>query len=183
MDFICDVLHVRNTKKTMRKKLWLVSFLLLVICKLDAQVTRNVPAQIIPDFKFFTLNNKPFTNGDLPEGKMIFFMFVDPGCNHCQHAVKTIGDQYPSFKQTSIYIISVFGTDQINGFMNTYGSKLKAQKNVTILQDKLDQFIVKFNPRKYPSMFLFSRERKLLDYEDTPETVFRIVNAIKKNGK
>lgn len=67
--------------------------------------------------------------------------------------------------------------------MDAYGSKLRGQKNVTILQDKLQQFILKFNPRKYPSMFLFSPEKKLIDYEDTPESVFRLVNAINKNAK
>ena len=67
--------------------------------------------------------------------------------------------------------------------METYGSKLKGQKNVTILQDKLQQFITKFNPVRYPSMFIYSPEKKLLDYEDNPELVFRLVNTINKNVK
>ena len=67
--------------------------------------------------------------------------------------------------------------------MDTYGSKLKGQKNVTLLQDKLQQFIVKFNPVRYPSMFIYSPEKKLIDYEDNPESIFRLVNAINKTGK
>ena len=67
--------------------------------------------------------------------------------------------------------------------MDTYGSKLKGQKNVTLLQDKLQQFIVRFNPMRYPSMFLYSAGRKLLDYEDNPESVFRLVNTLNKNVK
>jgi len=75
------------------------------------------------------------------------------------------------------------GLDKMDHFMNTYGSKLKGKKNITILQDRLQQFIAKFNPVRYPSMFLYSPEKKLIDYEDNPESVFRLVNAINKNVK
>ena len=75
------------------------------------------------------------------------------------------------------------GLDKMDHFMNTYGSKLKREKNVTVLQDKLQQFIAKFKPVRYPSMFLYSSEKKLIDYEDNPESVFRLVNAINKNVK
>ncbi len=110
-------------------------------------------------------------------------MFVDPDCDHCQHAINSIGQQNQAFKNTAFFLISMFGADKINHFMDTYGSKLKGQKNITILQDKSNEFISKFNPVRYPSMFLYSPERKLLDYEDNPESVFRLVNTIKKNVK
>ncbi len=166
----------------MRNKLGLLALLLVASCSLQAQISGKPPAQTIPDFKFFRFDNTTLTNKDLPSGKLIFFMFVDPDCDHCQHAMKTIGEQYPSFQKTAIFIVSMFDQNKINHFMDTYGSKLKGRKNVTILQDKLQRFIIKFNPVKYPSMFLYSPEKKLLDYEDNPESIFRLVNAIKKNA-
>jgi len=149
----------------------------------SAQIAGQPPAQTIPEFKFFRFNNASFTDKDLPPGKMVFFLFFDSDCDHCQNAVKNIGNQYESFKKIPIILISIDDQDKINHFMETYGSKLKGQKNVTILQDKLQQFISKFHPLRYPSMFLYSSEKKLIDYEDNPESVFRLVNTINKTGR
>lgn len=156
--------------------------LLLFSISASAQLRVQPPAQTIPHFQFFRFN-KPFTDQDLPKGKTMFIMFFDSDCDHCQHAIKSIGDNFQSFKKTSIFLISIDDQIKINHFMKTYGSKLKGQKNVTILQDKLQEFITKFNPVRYPSMFIYSPERKLLDYEDNPESVFRLVNTINKNVK
>ncbi len=161
-----------------------ISILLLLISfKVSAQNSNKPPALVIPHFQFFRLNNTPFTDNDLPKGKIIFFMFIDPDCDHCQHAINSIGQQNQVFKNTAFFLISMFGVDKINHFIDTYGSNLKGQKNITILQDKSQEFISKFNPVRYPSMFLYSAERKLLDYEDDPESVFRLVNTINKNVK
>ncbi len=161
----------------------LVLLSLLISFKAFGQISDHPPAQVIPDFEFFTLNNKAFTNKDIQKGKVIFFMFVDPDCDHCQHAIESIGEQFSSFKKTSVYLISMDEPGKINQFMNLYGSKLKGQKNVTVLQDKLHQFMERFKPIRYPAMYLYSPENKLLDYEDNPEAVFRLVNTINKNVK
>jgi peroxiredoxin len=167
----------------MRYTLNTLALLFLISFRISAQIPGQPPAQTIPEFKFFRFNNAPFTNKDLPQGQTVFFLFFDSDCDHCQNAVKNIGKEYQSFKKISIFLISIDDQKKINHFMETYGSKLKGQKNVTILQDKLQQFISKFNPRKYPSMFLYSSEKKLIDYEDNAESVFRLVNAINKTGK
>ena len=157
------------------------TFVLLFVIPLS--VSGQTPAQTVPDFEFFRFDKRPFTNMDLPKSKMLFFVFFDSDCDHCQHAIKSIGEQYQSFKKASIFLISMDGLDKIDHFINTYGNKLNGKKNVTILQDRLQQFIAKFNPVRYPSMFLYSSEKKIIDYEDNPESVFRLVNAINKNVK
>lgn len=167
----------------MKHKINILAVFLLFSIKLIAQYSGKPPAQTIPQFEFFRMNNKPFTDKDLPKGKIIFFMFIDPDCDHCQNAMTSIGEKFASFKKTDMYIISVSDPDKINQFMTTYGSKVKGQKNVTLLQDKLQQFIVKFNPVRYPSMLLYSQKSQLLDYEDNPESIFRLVNTINKNAK
>ncbi|MBA4167646.1 MAG: redoxin domain-containing protein [Chitinophagaceae bacterium] len=165
----------------------LLNVFLIALATLSAtaygQDLTKPPAQTVPEFRFFRLNNTPFTAKDLLPGKMSFFIFVDPECDHCQHAVQRIGDQYDAFKGTAIYLVSVSDQNKINHFMDTYGAKLKGKKNVLLLRDKLEQFIAKFNPRRYPSMLLFSAEKKLLDYEDNPDAVFRLVAIARKSGK
>ena len=157
--------------------------IIAVITLLSFSASAQTPAQTIPEFQFFRLNNSSFNEKDVPRGKVIFFMFFDPDCDHCQHAIKTIGEQYEFFKKTEMFLVSISDQQKINSFMNNFGAKLRGKKNITILQDKLQQFILKFHPVRYPSMFLYSPQGKLLDYEDNPESVFRLVNTIKQNVK
>ena len=149
-----------------------------VLHKLDAQT----PAQILPDFEFSQSDKTIFSNKDLPSKKMSFFVFFDVDCDHCQRAAKNIEQQYQGFQKTAIYIISQDDVEKMNQFMTIYAPKLKAKKNVMLLQDKSNQFLTKFKPYRYPAMFLYSADKKLLDYEDNEESVFRFVNTIKKQS-
>jgi peroxiredoxin len=158
-------------------------FLFILWVFVSPGVSAQIPAQTIPEFQFFRADKKPFTNKDLPGGKMLFFVFFDPGCDHCQHAMKNMDKNYLAFKKTATYLLSLDNHNKMNDFMDKYGPHLKKQKNVRLLQDQLNQFVPKFTPRKYPSMFLYSAERKLLDYEDNPESIFRFLNIINSTGK
>ena len=143
----------------------------------------QTPAQVLPAFEFQRLNKTSFTNKDLPQQRILLFIFIDTECDHCQRAVNNIAQQYKSFQKAAVYLISLDSVEKINHFISTYGPKLKTQKNFLLLQDHLNQFIVKFEPRRYPAMFVYSPEGKLLDYQDNEESVFRLVNTINKNSK
>jgi peroxiredoxin len=152
---------------------------LLMTCKTFAQTT---PAKTLPQFEFSRLNQSTFTNKDLPAGKILFFMFFDSDCDHCQRAIHEIEQEYKCFQQTVICLVSLDDKNKINHFISGYAPRLKAQKNVVLLQDTKNQFIALFNPLRYPAMFLYSKDKKLIDYEDNELTVFRLVNTIRKNG-
>lgn len=152
-------------------------FLLLSLCTVNSLA--QVPAQTIPDFTFYKLDKTPFINRDLAKEKKLFFLFFDTDCEHCQRAVSYIGQHYAVIKNTAVYLVTLDPQQKINLFMTKYGYGLKDRKNVTLLQDKQYQFIMKFQPKKYPSMFLYSQDKQLLDYEDNDESVFRILNLIK----
>jgi peroxiredoxin len=159
-------------------------FLLLILQVFMAgKVLCQIPAQTLPDFKFYKPDQGAFTEKDLPPAKMLFFVFFDSDCEHCQRAIKNIDQHYKSFKKVAIFLISMDDHNKIDHFMAFYGPHLKGLKNVMLLQDKLNQFIIKFKPYKYPSMFLYSAGKKLIDYEDNEETVFRFVNRISKTDR
>ena len=157
--------------------------MLVLILLISLQASAQEIAKTIPFFTFYRLNKSPFTNKDLEAGKTLFFVFFDSDCDHCQHAVTAINKNQKEFKNVAVYLISLDDQQKINRFMNSYGPALKAEKNVTILQDVKNDFLPKFKPRKYPSMFLFSKEGKLIMYEDNPENIFRIVKQIQTFNK
>jgi peroxiredoxin len=146
-------------------------------------LSAQVPAETIPSFTFKRLNKNAFTNKDLEPDKLLFFVFFDTECDHCQRAIQYIGQHYGEFKKTVIYLITLDSVEKITQFMNKYGGNLKSKKNVTLLQDTKYEFMSKFNPRKYPSLFLYSSKRKLIMYEDNEQNLFRVLEYINPTAK
>jgi len=146
-------------------------------------VSAQHPAETIPDFTFFKFNKSPFTYKNLEQNKLLFFVFFDVGCEHCQHAIQTLNSHYSDLKKTTLYLISLDSQEMIQNFMNKYGKNLSGKKNVTLLQDLNNEFILKFRPRKYPSMFLYSSEKKLIMYNDNEENLFRFFQQINVAAK
>ena len=162
-------------------KQYFFSLLLMILSAI--QLSAQVPTAILPEFQFSRLDQSAFTNKELPQGKTLFFVFFDPGCEHCQRTIKYIDKHCPLLNKTCMYLVSMDKTEKIAQFIATYGAHLRGRKNVLILQDRLYQFITKFKPKKYPSMFLYSAKKKLLDYSDDETKVPRFIDAINKKGK
>ncbi len=156
---------------------------LWLLLLLAAPAAAQVPAQTVPAFRFLQLDQKPFTSNNLPAGKPLFFVFFDPGCEHCQRTISYIDQHYNAFSKAALLLVSMDSLSRIQAFMATYGKHLKTQKNITILQDRQYQFITLFKPKKYPAMFLYSAGKKLLAYEDDENTISRFAQTINNNGK
>jgi peroxiredoxin len=137
------------------------------------------PAQTLPAFSFVLADGRPFTNTDLPAGKPVFFVLFDPTCPHCQRAVRSMDEQAAAFNKATVCLVSMDPWDKINLFVSGYAPHLKGMANVRVMQDPKYMFIGRFKPRKFPAMELFGADGKLLDYEDNPETVFRIVKMLR----
>jgi hypothetical protein len=159
----------------------LLFLLLLTTDRLKAQP--SAPAKLVPEFTFTQADGQVFGSADLPKGKLLLFVFVDPDCEHCQRAVRHMEEQRASFQKAAVYFISTASYDKINLFMASYAPRLKAQKNVQVLQDADSRFIVRFKPIRYPALFLYSTEKSLLDYEDNEDTIFRIVRTMDQHAK
>ena len=155
----------------------------LLILMIATKVSAQVPAATIPEFIFFKLNKSSFTNKNLASGKILFFVFFDTDCDHCQHAIQYINQHNEEFKKSAVYLITLDSQEKITLFMSRYGNSLKNQKNVTILQDTKNEFLPKFRPRKYPSLFLYSAKKELIMYDDNPQNLFRFTQQINKPVK
>lgn len=157
--------------------------ILFLVAIMPFRGSAQTPAQTIPDFTFYKFDKTPFTNKNLSFGNDMLFVFFDVTCDHCQHTIKTLSTRLAECKKISIYLISLEDKTAINNFLNQYGKNLVSAKNVTILHDSKDQFIAQFKPRKYPSVFLYSSDKKLLLYDDEDqylEKFFKIINSRKK---
>lgn len=143
----------------------------------------QTPTQTIPDFTFYKLDETSFTKKDLAQGRKLLMVFFDSDCEHCQRTIAYFSQHYEELKKTPLYLISLDNKEKIDRFMAKYAQHLRAMKNVTILQDRQLQFISKFKPKKYPSMYLFSSDNKLIAYEDNDQSAPRILHLIKEPVK
>jgi peroxiredoxin len=150
---------------------------------LSFETYAQTPAQTIPTFTFYKFDKTPFTSANVTNGKQALFIFFDVTCDHCQHTISTLSKRISECSKIAIYLISLEDKTAITNFFNQYGKNLLNQKNVTILQDSKNQFITQFSPRKYPSVFLYSAQKKLLLYDDEDqylEKFFKIIAPSKK---
>jgi peroxiredoxin len=139
-------------------------------------------AQVLPDFTFYRADGHAFGRRDVPVGKPVLFVLFDPTCPHCQRAVRHIGEQYAAFRKAEICLVSMENWAAINEFVATYAGALKGRPNVVVLRDSAGEFIGRFKPMKFPAMMLFSRDGRLVDYEDNENTVFRLVKMMPVAG-
>jgi peroxiredoxin len=161
-----------------------VSLIILFLWSLVSYNTKaQTPSQTIPEFTFYKLDKTPFTNKNLTPGKDVLFVFFDVTCDHCQHTISTLSKRISECSKISIYLISLEDKTAITNFFNQYGKNLPAQKNVAILQDSKNQFITQFSPRKYPSVFLFSAQKKLRLYDDEDQYLEKFFNIISPSKK
>lgn len=145
---------------------------------IDPAVTSQMPsppAAQLPAFTFLAANGKTLSTADLPRNKPVLIIFVDVDCDHCQKAVRHMNDSAALFSRIPLYMVSIAEEPRLQAFARKYGPRLKAQW----LRDPDARNMVRFNPVRYPAMFLYSPEKRLLDYEDNVEAIFRIERNIR----
>ena len=136
------------------------------------------PVSTIPVFTFYKSDRSPFTNTNLESGKMLFFIFFDVTCEHCQHAIQYVNKHAIEFKNVAVYLVTLDEWDKVKLFLDKYGPQLENKTNVTLLRDTRNEFIIKFSPVKYPSLFLFSAQKKLILYDDDEKNLDRFTKKI-----
>ena len=153
--------------------------LLLLLTLLTGALHAQTPAKKIPPFTFYQLNSTPFSNSNLPKGKKILFVFFDTGCEHCQRSVARYNQHLAELRNAAVYFVTLDVKAKIDPFMDKYGNNISKEKNVLLLQDRQFQFITRFQPKKYPSMFLYSAQQQLLFYSDEETAVDTILQLVK----
>ena len=156
-------------------------WLILGICMLSIAhgINAQVPAQTIPDFRLLQKNGMAFTRQQLPTGKPLFFAFFDITCDHCQKAMQYLNSRYRELGKAAIYLVTLDPGPSAEAFLGKHAPQLLRQPNTLLLRDTRNQFITLFQPRKYPSLFLYSSQRQLILYSDEEKDLPGFVAKIK----
>jgi len=93
--------------------------------------------------------------------------------------MKTLSSHYNDLKNAAIYLVTLDRKDAVLTFLNNYGKPFLNKENVIVLQDVNYEFIPKFQPIKYPSVFLYDKNRKLIVYQKDEKKMLDVVKKLK----
>lgn len=137
------------------------------------------PGAGLPKAQFYTADGKVFTTDQFAKGTKSLLMFFDATCEHCQKVAKEISSRSKEITGVQVYMVTQDEQRSINYFMDNFAKPLKELKNVTVLQDKDHVFIPLFQPKQYPSLYLYGKDRKLILYSSNEKDVDKFFKLFK----
>ncbi|WP_286857663.1 MULTISPECIES: TlpA family protein disulfide reductase [Sphingobacterium] len=140
-----------------------------------AQAPKTIPAFTFEE----VYQTGKFSSDRLPKTGYIVLDFYDPGCGHCQKMGAGIAQNLQKLKNVSFYFISMNDKVYVDGFINMHAKALKGAANVKFLYDGGTQFIEKFNPSNYPSLYIYDgKTRTLVQHLDGEDDVKKLLKAV-----
>ncbi|MET4082886.1 cytochrome oxidase Cu insertion factor (SCO1/SenC/PrrC family) [Pedobacter sp. UYP30] len=153
--------------------------ILFVACFTFNQLKAQQPT-FLPQFKFYALDGKQFTNNNLSQTKPNLFMFFDCTCEHCQHEAMLMTANFKKLSKVNIVMVTLDEQSAIKQFFTRYAPGLNAKTNVTVVQDKNGIFIPTFLPSIYPAFYLYTPKGKLISYEKGDGAMKRLLTKVGK---
>ncbi|KQS38114.1 redoxin domain-containing protein [Pedobacter sp. Leaf194] len=150
---------------------------LIVAILFAVNVNAQQPA-FLPQFKFFKLDGKAFSNVNINQSKKTLFILFDCTCEHCQREAKELNKVYAKLKNVNILMVTLDESISIQKFFGTYAPGLNLKPNVTVLQDKNRTFIPTFLPSQYPAMYLYGSSGKLIVYSNGDGGINKVLKSI-----
>lgn len=108
-------------------------------------------------------------------GKTILIFYI-PDCDHCQREAEAIRSQFDVFKNYALYFITASGTEEIKRFAETY--RLNGLPNVFFARTEVADVIREMGPIGTPSLYIYSREKRLIKKFDGETKVAEIAAVL-----
>lgn len=116
----------------------------------------------MPDFKFYTLNDKAYTQADVPSGKPLLVLHFSTDCEHCQNEAKDLKKNISWFENVHILMVSDKSKEEINTFSQDYG--LKEYPQIVFLRDTTSAFFYSFGTASFPLAYVYDSDHNLLKH-------------------
>lgn len=153
----------------------------LLFALLLFSISSSAQVGSIPNFRFVRMDNgADYTPSNLTAGKKTFFIFFDTECPHCFRSITEYNKNHLAMNNLNIVMVTRNMKEEAMEFLKKVGPVLHTKKNTVVVYDLYNQFIGKFLPKKYPSMFLFGPNRQLIFYSDEENDIPKLLELFKK---
>ena len=113
---------------------------------------------LIPDFRFYDMDNKPVTRLSLVPNVPTIFFYFDPDCDHCQLISTMITTHKELFKGMTLVLVSWAEVDAIKAFPAKYFVGYPGTLIVTKdTEYKIDKW---FGYSETPSIYVYNKTYK-----------------------
>jgi peroxiredoxin len=145
----------------------LFCFCMLNLADVQAQYLSNnsKKKKTLPNFSYQTMDGKKFTNDNLNKDSRLLIMYFDPLCDICQRETADILDNINYFKNIQIVMVSPAPKENVKKFVKQF--KLYDYHQITVLHDKDDTFYKQFGAIGYPTLYLYNKDKVLIENFDT----------------
>jgi len=120
---------------------------------------------MLPKFSYQTLDDKKFTNENLDKNSRLLIVYFNPLCEVCQRETSDIIDNINYFQDIQILMISPAHKEDVSKFVKKF--KINDYHQITVLHDKDDVFYKQFGAIGYPTLYLYNKNKELIEYYDT----------------
>lgn len=116
--------------------------------------------QQTPIFSIISVpDSTAFTNDQLPKGKPLVLIFFNPDCEHCQKETKELLAYKDELKDIPIVMASSLPYKLVKEFYAGYN--IASMPNITMGQDANFVLGRKYQPSRYPAIFVYDAKGRL----------------------
>lgn len=151
----------------------LKKIILFVLSCYSLSVLAQAPTEL-PTFETFQRYDTGtiFTIDSLSNTGKNVLVFYDPGCGHCQELGHSFSESWAKWSDdVTFYFISMTEKELVDGYVDKYAKNLKNRPNVIFLFDERGEFIYRFEPKNFPSTYIYTADtRQLIQMYDGANT-------------
>jgi thiol-disulfide isomerase/thioredoxin len=130
----------------------------------------------LPAFKFYTLQNKPYTKDSLLQNQSTLFLFFNSTCEHCQYETEQILKVAGQLSNKNVLYISSQSIREIKAFDSIY--HLTNYPFIKLLRDSTNNFYKTFGTSMVPSSVIYNDKGMLMKTFKGEVKIEAIINAL-----
>jgi hypothetical protein len=155
---------------------------LLYVSAVRVKNSQAISASIssLPHIKLKEAGSDRLFDTDSVKRSNIVIVYFSADCEHCEYEAREIASNLSRFDSTEWLFISEFTDSAILGFARRVN--LSGIDHVHFLKVEFDFIFQTFGTTVYPSLFLYNRNRKLIQSFKGETSIDHLTNALKTHA-